>query len=120
MVQIVGCGRTVAGQVVAFDIKWEGDLTAHHAVLWGVEVSQGEECVLLGHGRIEGDFAEQFVEDTGTGRRQKLDDDADLGEDEVTARFPADVVGVAADWPLWTAIIRADGQEIAREVIPTG
>ena len=46
--------------------------------------------------------------------------DADLGEGEVTARFPAEVVGVAVEWPVWTAAVTEDGQVVAEQVIPTG
>ena len=43
-----------------------------------------------------------------------------MGEGEVTARFPAEVVGVAVEWPLWTAVVSVDGQVVAEQVIPTG
>jgi hypothetical protein len=118
MVQILGCGRTVAGEVVAYDIQWEGDLSAYHAVLWAMEICDGDECVVLGHGRTDGAFTEQFVEDVSTGRRESLDEDADLGDGEITVRVPASVVGVAVEWPVWTAVIRADGEELARQVVP--
>jgi hypothetical protein len=120
MTEILGCGRTVAGDVVAYDIEWEGDLSSYGSVVWAMEVSDGEETIVLGHERSAGAFAGQYVEGQGTGRRETTDEDADVGEDEITVRVPANLVGVAADWPSWVAVILGDGEPLARKVVPTG
>src|SRR3712207_3178218 len=96
------CGRTAAASVVAFDIQWSGDLPADREVTWAVRVTsddvdgRGE----LGH-RRSGSGASQYALDLSTGRRQEVGVDADLQEDEITVRFPAEVVGLAVEWPTW-------------------
>lgn len=117
--QIHGCGRTVGGDVVAFDIRWEGQLPADAAVLWCMEVSNGEESVQLGHQRSGPNFVEQFVDATATDRREEVPEDADLGDGEITVRFPADVVGVAVEWPVWRALIAVEGTEVASGLCAT-
>jgi hypothetical protein len=119
MVQIMGSGRTVAGAVVAFDIEWDGDLSSAGSVLWSMEVStsDGTESVDLGYQRNGGAFAAQFVDDPGSGRRVEVPEDADLGDGQITVRFPANVVGVAAEWPVWRAVVVVDGSPVASEVV---
>ncbi len=119
MVQILGSGRTVAGAVVAFDITWEGDLSADSSVLWSMEVStsDGTESVDLGYQRNGGAFTAQFVDDPASGRREEVPEDADLGSGQITVRFPANVVGVAVEWPVWRAVIAVDGVPTTSEVV---
>ena len=118
-VEIVECGRTVAGEVVAFTIEWDGDPSGELA--WGVRITSSDqsETVALGCslGDEGGSADRQWVE--GDAGRQDVEVDADLGEGEITARFPAEVVGVAVEWPLWTALVSVDGQVVAEQVIPT-
>ena len=118
-VEITECGRTVAGDVVAFTIEWDGEPAGE--VAWAVRISspdQAEEVVLgCSLGDDDGSADRQWVESEG--RRQDVEVDADLGEGEVTARFPAEVVGVAVEWPVWTAAIAVDGETVAEQVIPT-
>jgi hypothetical protein len=119
MVQILGCGRTVGGGVVAIDIRWDGDLPATEPVLWSMEISNGEESVLLGHQRNSGAFVTQFVDASSTGRREEVSEDAELGDGEMTVRFPAELVGVAVEWPMWKAVIAVNGAEVASEICAT-
>jgi hypothetical protein len=119
MVQILGCGRTVGGDVVAFDIRWDGEVPAGASVLWSMEVSNGEESVLLGHQRNGDALVTQFVDASSTGRREEVEDDADLVDGEITVRFPAGVVGVALEWPVWRALIAVDGNEADSEICTT-
>jgi hypothetical protein len=113
MVRIVECGRTLAGDYVAFDIQWEGDLDTPGSVLWAMSVSSdGGETVRLGYQR-SGDDATQFVDDDVSGRRSEVDPDADVGDGEITVRFPAPAVGVAVEWPLWRALLVVDGEQVA-------
>jgi hypothetical protein len=118
-VEIVECGRTIAGDLVAFTIEWDGEPAGE--VSWVVRISSADqaEAVVLGCslGEDGGSADRQWVE--AEGRRQDVEVDADLGEGEVTARFPAEVVGVAVEWPVWTAAIAVDGQTVAEQVIPT-
>jgi hypothetical protein len=81
-----------------------------------LEISNGEESVLLGHQRSGGEVAAQFVDAASTGRRQDVPADADLGDGGITVRFPADIVGVALEWPVWKALIVVDGVEVASEL----
>ena len=115
MVQISGCGRTVGGGLVAINIRWEGEIASEAPVLWMMEVSDGEESVHLGHQR-NGSVVTQFVDAAGTGRREEVEESADLGDGEITVRFPAEVVGVALEWPVWRAVIAVDGAEVASEM----
>ena len=115
MVQISGCGRTVGGGLVAFDIRWEGEIAPEAPVLWAMEVSDGDESVQLGHQRSGGEFVTQFVDAPESGRREEVSEDADLEDGGITVRFPAEVVGVALEWPVWRAIIAVDGAEVASE-----
>jgi hypothetical protein len=119
MVQILGCGRTVGGGLVAFDIRWDGEVPDNEPVLWSMEISNGEESVLLGHQRNGGTFVTQFVDASSTGRREEVPEDADRGDGEMTVRFPAELVGVAVEWPVWKAVIAVDGSEVASEVCVT-
>ena len=115
--EMTDCGRTVAGEVVAFSIEWEGEPAGE--VTWAVRVTSADrtETVELGYERgPAGD--QQYAE--ANGRRQGVDPDADLDDGSITARFPAEVVGVAIEWPVWTAVVRVDGEVVAEQVIPTG
>ena len=119
MVEILGTGRTVGGGVVAVDITWSGDLSGTRSVLWSMEVStgDGDEGVDLGHLRTDGAFRAQFVEDRASGRREDVPEDADLRDGQITLRFPAGVVGVAVEWPVWRAVIAVDGVPAASELV---
>lgn len=112
-VTIDHCGRTVAASVVAFDIQWTGELPAGRDVTWAVRVTSpdGGEEVELGHRRTENQVA-QYVRDLATGRTSQVEPDADLDGTGITARFPADVVGVALEWPTWCAVIEVDGEDV--------
>jgi hypothetical protein len=116
-VDITECGRTVAGDVVAFTVEWDGEPSGE--VVWAVRITSADqaETVELGFARgAAGD--QQYVE--GDGRRQEVETDADLGDGELTARFPAEVVGVAVEWPVWSTVVRVDGDVVAERVVPTG
>src|SRR3954470_5301471 len=98
-VEIEHCGRTVAADVVAFAIRWSGQVPAGD-VTWSVRVTSedGRGQVELGYERTPAGTS-QFVRDSSTGRRQQVPEDADLEDQEITVRFPAEVVGVAIEWP---------------------
>jgi hypothetical protein len=117
MTEIRECGRTVGGGVVAFTIAWEGELAGD--VAWVVTVSGDDpgERVALVHERAGDAFSGQYVE--AEGRRTDLDEDATRGDDDITARFPAEVVGVAAEWPVWKAALVVDGTVVSEQIIPT-
>jgi hypothetical protein len=116
-VEITECGRTVAGDVVAFTIEWQGEPSGE--VVWGAQVSSadGDETVALCYARGSSGAA-QYVE--AEGRRSDVDLDADVGDGQITARFPAEKVGVAVEWPTWTAVVAVDGQTVAQCVMPAG
>lgn len=117
MVEILDSGRTIASGLVAFDIRWEGEVTQQDAVQWSVFVTSadGRETVQLGLLRSGDGSMVQFVDDDTTGRRSEVDVDADLrdhddpGGGEVTVRFPDEVVGVAVEWPVWRAVLTIGG-----------
>jgi hypothetical protein len=117
-VTIEHCGRTIAASVVAFDIRWSGELPADSEVTWAVRVTSGDadENVELGHRRC-GERLSQYARDLSTGRTQEVSPDADLdpGPDagEITVRFPADVVGLAVEWPTWQAVIEVAGEDVS-------
>src|SRR4051794_34410349 len=117
MLDITDSGRTLAGDFVAFDIRWEGESSA--TATWSVSVSEGEgsETVHLVYERRDGDFVAQYVDDTSTGRRRDVDEDADLRDHEITVRFPADMVGVAVEWPVWKASVAVPGERTATAVV---
>jgi hypothetical protein len=119
--EITHCGRTVSGDVVGIDIKWDGALAPQQSVIWSMFVTSedGASEVHLGHVR-SGDSMEQFVDDQSSGRRESVEPDADLSDDEIIIRFPANMVGVAVEWPVWKAVIAVDGQEVATRVVPVG
>ena len=121
MTQIVGCGRTVAGGHVAYDIQWDHD-PAGKVVRWVMEVGSPDasETVRLVHELVDGRPSEQYVEDVASGRRTPVDGDADQRDQEITVRFPLDVVGVAVEWPAWRAVLVVDGEEASSMVVPTG
>ena len=124
MTQILHSGHALAANVVAFDIRWEDGPTGRddqQTVLWSMLVTSadGEESVQLGYEVVGGAFSGQFVTDRATGRRQDLDEDADLLDGEITVRFPAGTVGFAADWPTWRAVITVDGRDVAEDVSTT-
>ena len=107
------CGRTIAASVVAFDIRWSGDLPEDRELTWAVRVASGEADgeVELGH-RREGQRVSQYARDLSTGRTQEVSPDADLNGAGITVRFPADIVGLAVEWPTWRAVIEVDGQDV--------
>ena len=119
MTEIRHCGRTTSGDVVGIDIRWDGRLDPRESVVWSMLVSgdEGQDQIRLAHGRVSGS-AEQFVDDLSTGRRQSVEPDADVGDDEIVIRFPAEVVGVAVEWPVWRAVITVDGEDVATKVLP--
>jgi len=119
MVQISHCGRTIAGEFVAFDIRWEGEISGS-TVLWSVMISSedGSERLQLGHERSgDGSFRSQFVFSGNSAEKQELDENADLRDQELTVRFPASVVGVAVEWPVWKAVLTVDGEDLDSQVI---
>ena len=118
-VTIKHCGRTVAGDYVAFDIQWEGTLPDARTTTWEMVVTapDGVETVRLTHQQVGGRAGQHVEAESG---RVELDADAEVDDGEVTVRFPANVVGVAVEWPVWTAVITADGEEIASCVVPVG
>ncbi len=117
--QVNHCGRTVASDVIAFDIQWEGPLPAARTMAWSMVVTgpDGRETVRLVHERT-GEQVSQHVQ--AASGRVEVAPDADVDEGEVTVRFPVEVVGAAVDWPVWTAVMTADGQELASCVVPLG
>jgi hypothetical protein len=119
-VTIEHCGRTVAGDVVGVDLHWDGPL-AGRVVAWSMRVGSddGSDELRLVH-RRDGERVEQFVEGLRTGRRDDVEPDADIRDDEIVMRFPADVVGTAVEWPVWTAVITVDGEDVASRVVPLG
>lgn len=117
MTQIRECGRTIGGGIVVFDISWDGDLPAGK-VAWVVTISgDGDEQVALVHERTDGAFAAQYLQ-AGAGRHD-VEEDATVEDDHLTARFPADLVGVATQWPVWKAAVVVNGQPASEQVIPT-
>jgi hypothetical protein len=108
------CGRTVAGGFVAFDIRWQGDLPPEVDVQWAMVVSEGEEEVVLVHARGGGTVSHYVV---GAAGRDDLEPDADVSDCEITARFPTEIVGVAVEWPVWTAVLTVDGEDVDRRVV---
>jgi hypothetical protein len=112
MTSIQRAGRTITGDLVAFDVRWEGPLTGS-TVVWSMVVSDGASEVRLSHERAGEEAAAQYVVDAATGRRQDVAVDADLHDEEITLRFPAEAVGVAVEWPVWVAVISVDGQDVA-------
>ena len=117
-VTIDHCGRTVAASVVAFDIQWSGELPAGHDLTWAVRVvsPDGTGEVELGHRRT-GQQVAQYVRDLTTGRTHQVEPDADLDATGITARFPADVVGLAVEWPTWRAVIEVDGEDVTTTAV---
>jgi hypothetical protein len=113
-VEITECGRTLGGGLVAFDIQWDGSLSGD--VQWVVRITSADRTETVALTVSSED--RQYVECDG--RQVDVDPDADLSEGEITARFPEDVVGVAIEWPTWTAAVSVDGQVVAEHVIPTG
>lgn len=120
MVRIEHSGRTVAADVVAFGVVWSGELPEGSQVAFVAVVTSdsGEEVVELCYEPPTGGAEAQYVVDRATGRRRDVDPDVTDSDGEVTVRFSAEVVGVAVDWPLWQAVIRAGGEEIARKAMP--
>jgi hypothetical protein len=84
-------------------------------VQWSMVVADGEEEVRLVHGRRTGG-AEQYV--VGLTGREDTEPDADLSEGQITVRFPADLVGVAVEWPVWTAVLTVAGEDVSQRVVP--
>ena len=117
MTEIRECGRTIGGGVVAFHIEWDGGLTGETvASVVTIDNEDDSERVVLCHERSAGS-AVQFV--ASDGRRQEVREDVTLEDDQVTVRFPLDVVGVAADWPTWKALLVVDGETVAEQALPT-
>ncbi|MDQ4007371.1 MAG: hypothetical protein M3211_04685 [Actinomycetota bacterium] len=123
MTQILHSGRALAANLVAFDIRWDGGPTGREQqpVLWSMFVTSpdGEQTVQLGYEVVGGAFSAQFVTDRATGRRQDVEEDADLRDGEITVRFPARMVGVAANWPTWRAVVTVSGSDVAEDVTTT-
>ena len=121
MTQIVHAGRTETDVVVAFDIRWEGELSGH-SVTWSMTVTSpdGQDSVRLAYQRVDGEFAAQYVLDRASGRRKDIDADADLDDDEITVRFPTNSVGVAASWPSWRAVLTVDDEDVAEHLLMLG
>ena len=117
MTEITGCGRTMAGKYIAFDIQWDGPLQGH-SVTWSMVVSSedGQGAVRLAYESTGGEVAAQYVADETSGRRTPVDRDADLRDQEITVRFPANVVGVAIEWPVWKAVLTVDGEDVASQI----
>jgi hypothetical protein len=115
--EIRECGRTVGGGIVVFDVTWDGDLTGG-TVAWVVTIDNEDssERVVLCHERT-GDDVRQFV--AADGRQQDVRVDATIEDDHATVRFPDEIVGVAADWPVWQALLVVDGTAVSEQVIPT-
>jgi len=122
MTQIVHAGRAETDVVVAYDIRWEGDLSGARSVTWSMTVTSpdGRDSVRLAYQVDGGEPAVQYVLDRASGRRQDLDPDADLDDDEITVRFPTATVGVAASWPSWRAVITVDGEDVAERLLTLG
>ena len=118
--EIRDCGRTVGGGIVVFDVTWDGPLDGG-TVAWVVTVDSEDasERVVLCHERTGGPHgtARQFV--AADGRQQDVLVDATVEDDHATVRFPAEVVGVAAEWPVWKALLLVDGSAVSEQVIPT-
>jgi hypothetical protein len=115
--EIIECGRTIAGDLVAFDIQWEGEPQGE--VTWCAQVTSADQSETLRLGYVRGAAGEeQYVESDG--RREDVEVDASVSDGEVTVRFPADKVGVAIEWPAWCAVVSVDGEVVAEHVIPTG
>lgn len=110
------CGRTIAGAFVAWDVRWHGELPEDVDVQWSMVVANGEEEIRLVHGRRT-DRIEQYV--VGAAGRDDVEPDADLSEGEITVRFPADLVGAAVEWPVWTAVLTVAGEDVSRQVVST-
>lgn len=121
MPRIRECGRTVGGDVVAFHMAWDGELDGR-AQTWSVVITSeaGDDAVVLAHAREDGRFAGQYVLGQRSGERDEVPENADVDAEEMTARFPADVVGVAVEWPVWKAELSIDGSVVSSQVIPTG
>ena len=117
-VRIEHCGRTVASSVVAFDIRWAGELPEEAVVSWVVRVTSEDSGsrLELGHRRDRG-RPEQYARDVTTGRVEDDEPDADLEEGGITVRFPLDVVGVAVEWPTWQAVITVDGEDVSSRTV---
>ena len=118
-VTIDHCGRTIAASVVAYDIRWTGALPEDREVTWAVRVvsDYGGSQVELGY-RRDGARSTQYALDLSTGRTQEVPVNADLDGDEITVRFPADVVGFAVEWPTWRAVIEVDRQDVTTLAVP--
>ena len=113
------CGRTIAASVVAFDIRWTGHLPDDREVTWAVRVGSddGGSHVELGLRRAGGRTT-QYALDLSTGRQQEVRVDADIHDEEVTVRFPAEVVGAATGWPIWQAVIEVDRHDVTMLAVP--
>src|SRR3712207_3406726 len=117
-VTIEHCGRTIAAAVVAFDIRWRGELPGDGEVVWAVRVASGDgdSQVELGHRRV-GEEVAQYVRDLTSGRDQEVRPAADLDGTGLTVRFPDDVVGAAVEWPTGRAVIEVDGVDVAASAV---
>lgn len=115
MTQILHAGSTATDIFVAFDVRWDDDLSGNDSVLWSMIITSpdGRETVQLGYKVVDGTFAAQFVNDWNTASQQNVDQDADFRETEITVRFPASSVGVAAEWPTWRAVLNVNGRDVA-------
>ncbi len=119
MTKIVRCGRTIAGGYVAYDVQWEGSIEGS-LVLWSLVISSADESesVRVVHERTDGEATGQYIEDLTTGSRQTVEPDADCRDQEITVRFPENLVGVAIEWPLWRVVLTVDGSDISSMIVP--
>src|SRR3954462_4615041 len=119
MLEIPNSGRTPGGGVAAFTIRWGGSPPGPETPTWSVAFGGGggSEGVRLVYECRDGDFAAQYVDETSTGRRRDVDENADLRDHQITVRFPADLVGVAVQWPVWKASVAVPGEDTATAVV---
>ena len=114
--EITECGRTLGGGLVVFDVRWEGEPTGE--TVWAVRITSADRAETVELGYARGHAGEQqYV--AADGRRQPVETDVDVREGEITARFPEEVVGVAIEWPTWTAVLSVDGEVVAEHAVPT-
>ena len=72
----------------------------------------GDGAVRLCYETVAGEFSAQYAVDEATQRRTDVEPDADVGDGEITVRFPDNIVGVAVEWPVWKAVLTVDGADV--------
>ena len=84
-VDLTECGRTVAGDLVAFDLQWEGEASGE--VVWAVRISSPDqsEALELVVARRD-DTLQQYV--SGERGRQDVEPDADASVEDRGAAVP--------------------------------